>query len=165
MTNNIENSTSKKILYKQCLRLTLICRVMGIDLDTIVGKRDAQSHLTCSICHGLLWDARILKLCDHMLCLECVEGWKKQQTDARNEVTCPECRQPCIDSDILKLPRPITNVLNEYKLNCENAGCSEISEYSDWHRHALKCQMFIETCSGCSKKMQRSAFVEHELWF
>ena len=76
---------------------------MGIDLDQIIDQRNTDSHLTCSICKGLVWDARILWSCDHMFCLECVEGWKRRQTDEDNIVTCPECRQPYNDADILKL--------------------------------------------------------------
>lgn len=59
----------------------------------------------------------------------------------------------------------ITNILNERKLTCENEGCSETIEYSDWYHHELACQMFIEECSGCGMEMPRSGFIEHKLRF
>ena len=51
-----------------------------------------RHNLTCTFCHELLQDPRILP-CLHTFCMQCIENLVRSRATATSEVSCPTCSQ------------------------------------------------------------------------
>ncbi|KAK9863188.1 hypothetical protein WJX84_004125 [Apatococcus fuscideae] len=57
---------------------------MEVDLDVL------EAETRCPVCLGVIRDARLVSVCMHRFCAECIEKWLRNA----KENSCPQCREP-----------------------------------------------------------------------
>ncbi|KAK9848486.1 hypothetical protein WJX84_005032 [Apatococcus fuscideae] len=57
---------------------------MEVDLDAL------EAETRCPVCLGVIRDARLVSVCMHRFCAECIEKWLRNA----KENSCPQCREP-----------------------------------------------------------------------
>jgi len=74
-----------------------------ISNEVVLTEKKLADIIHCSVCCGLLNDARLIP-CGHSYCLKCLEGLtSKQDVGNADQLACPECQRNCaIPSDGLQ---------------------------------------------------------------
>ncbi len=104
-----------------------------------------KSHITCSICEGLLNNPLICASCETPYCEKCILTWKEKNN------SCPSrCTPPLVLKGIFRM---LKNTLDEVKLKCKICtGSVSLSVYGD---HLKQCSEKHKTvtCWNCESPM------------
>lgn len=107
---------------------------MGIDTDRFVSK-SIDEGLICSICAQVLEKPLMVDTCEHTYCEQCIKEWYGVDR------TCPQCRIPITERQLLTISRYMRNRLNELQLICkfESIGCTFVSALENIESHEKEC--------------------------
>ena len=85
-----------------------------------------ESSVICEICKGILNNPLKCSVCESSFCKNCIENWKKENTDK-------QCFNKC-QNPTFKTPKEITNFMKNMIFNCKN-GCNEDIPYLELEDH------------------------------
>lgn len=115
----------------------------------------------CSICHGVLRDAKETISCQHAFCGSCIDAWLSEHSN------CPVCRNFLIPRRLGSLHRVWRQKLEGLQLRCPNhiRGCGRNIPFGNLKEHLDECQYGMVSCphSSCTEVLMRSALPEHIL--
>jgi len=108
-----------------------------------------KTHVTCTICDGLLNDPVICSSCETPYCRNCIKTWQEKNN------SCPaRCSPPLIVKNIFRM---LKNTLDEVKVKCKINDCIvSLTNYGD---HVSQCAEInkVVTCWNCQNpKVKKS---------
>ncbi|BGO98348.1 hypothetical protein NBRC10513v2_002743 [Rhodotorula toruloides] len=125
---------------------------MGVDLGRFVDKKVPQ-HLRCPACLEAAYPPVLVCWSEHALCRQCAV--------ASESYACPTCRQGMVFP--LKPSLFIKRAIEDYKIKCENDGCSWTGTVVNEKQHSNSCPFRKVFCKLCDSRYifsQRDAHLD-----
>ncbi len=120
---------------------------------------DADSHLSCPICHITLIDPVSVQ-CGHYFCAECLAKYWATAQRPGERLPCPTCRTTVTSTT--SAPRVIINMCNDVNVKCPSGGCGRIMARGDLQTHVTQyCMERAISCPNhdCQEKIKRKHYV------
>ena len=139
-------------------------------------------EFTCSICHGVVRDPKIVVSCGHLFCSPCIENVelkkcpldnnKIQQGMIQDEkfikrltlkknVKCPLSKRHCDWVGELSALRDHLNVCVCFMIRCPNSGCESVVKRSNFDIHNEVCPNALIRCTWCDMKLKQLNYDTH----
>jgi hypothetical protein len=126
---------------------------MGIPFELILTPSNLE-HFICSICRDFVENYKMIKLCEHIFCGECLD-----QTWTGKSNFCPECRVEFFSNDVGK-SRILENLFADFIMKCSFEKCTENLTLAQYRSHIEKCNFRNISCHFCNKKIE---FIDLEI--
>ncbi|KAI6652581.1 Tumor necrosis factor receptor-associated factor 6 [Oopsacas minuta] len=151
----------------------------GYDSDIFLQSID---EFTCSICHGVVRDPKIVVSCGHLFCTACIENIDIQKCPLDNSiiedgqiqdekfikrltlkkiVRCPLSKRLCEWEGELS---SLANHLNEcecFMIRCPNSGCESVVKRTNFNLHNEVCPNALIRCTWCDMKLKQLNYDTH----
>lgn len=130
---------------------------MGIDRGLFI--EDVSADCLCAICQEVLANPKETLTCQHAFCDECIMSWLEKRK------SCPVCRCPLSQNDLVPLHRIWKDKLNKMQLRCVNhhGGCKEVVMLYQLEKHYEVCSYVRIPCphSPCGEIIKRGQIKLH----
>ncbi|KAL3202359.1 hypothetical protein MRX96_042524 [Rhipicephalus microplus] len=112
-------------------------------------------ELICVICHLLLCDP-VECPCRHVFCRHCIQAWVRQDN------SCPVCHKHNAGA-ITPVSPLLQNLVNRFKVKCQNAGCDARVPADCFAYHTISCEFLEVRCphKACQHRCQRRLLESH----
>ncbi|TNV73127.1 hypothetical protein FGO68_gene11884 [Halteria grandinella] len=136
-----------------------------ISPDEIRAPQLVESQLpmvTCIICLMVLSEPLECSKCQSQFCSDCITDFKGS---LKKQWKGEECPLRCKPLKTQKSHKFVNSLLLELKIDCPNAGCTDIVNYVLGGKHQKECPHEIVRCSGkpaCIFELKRMLISEHE---
>lgn len=125
-------------------------QVNPVDLRALDYVDSYDHNLMCAICHApFVYPVRLQ--CEHVFCQRCVNDAMYHQAENPSvlSINCPSCRRRIDNRAIAPVPKILTHILDELRVNCplRSEGCDEILARGEVQSHVDKYCAYSEV--GC----------------
>jgi hypothetical protein len=128
-----------------------------IDTNSIINKdyfNSVKELLTCSICTGIILDAKQCQTCENPFCNKCITKWQLKSK------SCPYKCSPLIIKDCT---RAIRNLLDKLILICPYECDSIQYTYDQLFKHIRSCKKVKCKCPTCGSIVAEGDMKDTEL--
>ena len=111
---------------------------------------DDLDEFTCLICMEVLNDPVCSACCRQSYCRDCITEWLTTSN------TCPNDRKQLSISQLIVVPRVVTNILNRFSIKCEynSIGCLVTPKLEELSTHLADCEYNPNRlCADCGLKV------------
>ena len=151
----------------------------GFDTDIFLQSID---EFTCSICHGVVRDPKIVVSCGHLFCTSCIESIELQRCPLDNNqleegtiqeekfikrltlkkmVKCPLAKRQCEWEGELTALRDHLNECKFFMIRCPNHGCESVVNRENFAIHNEVCPNALIRCTWCDMKLKQANYDTH----
>lgn len=134
--------------------------IMSGDINHLFTEK-IPADCQCSICHGVLRDAKETTNCQHAFCGPCIDLWLTEHSN------CPVCRNFLLPMRLGRLHRVWREKLEGLQLRCPNhiQGCEKNILFGNLDEHLKECLYGLVPCphSSCTELVMRSVLSDHVL--
>lgn len=139
------------------MSLSARMRVDPIDLRLLDYVSDVDRNLLCPICHCPFIEPLRLP-CDHSFCRHCLS--RTFQAQSQETKSCPTCRLPANETEILPVPRFLIHLIDDLSIRCPKyaEGCETQLRRGDVQNHVDHyCEFTDVPCSDetCHSRVPR----------
>lgn len=151
----------------------------GYDTDIFL---QSIEEFTCSICHGVVREPKIIVSCGHLFCTPCIENIDIQKCPLDNnaieegmiqdekfikrlthkkQVRCPLNKRQCDwEGDLYSLANHL-NSCEYFMMRCPNSGCDSVVIRSNFSIHNEVCPNALIRCTWCDMKLKQLNYDTH----
>ncbi len=124
--------------------------------------RNLLSIYSCNRCGDIAVEPKMCKICNILICQNCVEKVYDLPEEAQAQITCNDCKNNLSFSEIQKFTRKGLEMLH-IKCPSNNIMCYEELKLKDINSHLMTCKFFEgkARCNNCNLVDNTNTIIKH----